>query len=961
MEEGSAVAVSSDRDQDTSRRHLPGRSHALDALLRAAAAARAGSARAVVVRGPAGTGRTALLAALAEHLTATGMSLRHHTARPGAPQHQAARDLFAPFESGASESGPTAAGLPEATAAHAAYAAHRALHRRATGLLAKGPLALLLDDAQECDEASLNGLGFVLRRAVSSPLLVVLAQRTGHPGPGTDALSVLLAHDGCTALDLGPLDAAATAAVVTRALGRPPAESFLRHCEEVSGGNPGLLTRLLTDVRAAGIRPDADGLRRLRTLGEGALVPAVTARLSGHPEHVRRVARAVAVLGHTDPEPLGALAAVTGRRLTTALEALRRDGVVAPEGHPAVMREAVGRAVLAELPGPERETLRARAARLLNDSGRSACEVAAQLVHLKEPAEPWMPGVLREAAAQAPDRATARAAARCLRRALAAGPTGGLRQEIRVELARTSAPLAPATTLAQLRQALAEATRPHDRARIVVEYGLTAAGTRRAPEAVRQLGAVLDTLPTDPGTLGHALRTPVAAALLVTAVNDRTALATARERARDWPVPAGDSRAERHLLAALSTLAAFDGGPAGQAVDLARRALWIEEPAPVGHCVLGASLVLALADEVDEAMAALARCASDSRARRETWTHIAALCGQSLTLHGTGDVTTAVSTARTAAGLAAREGCPEATMPALALATALLSQGDAEEADALLDSVVGPAVAQGVWEWHHFLYTKGRARRERGDLDGALELWLHCGRGLEAAGIANPVLAPWWLPATTTLVRLGRTRAAADLAERAQEAVRRWGTPRAIGLGLIAAGVVAKGRARLDLLGEAVDALADSPARLDRAKAEYQLGCELLAHDATPDARRHLRRTVELATSCGYHVLAARARDLLVAAGGRMSRLAVSPVDSLTESERRVAALARRGISNKEIAATLFISLRTVEAHLTNVYRKLDVRGRADLPPSVDASYRTHRHAPDGPRRAPADFCVPSH
>ncbi|MFD0381465.1 helix-turn-helix transcriptional regulator [Streptomyces stramineus] len=63
-----------------------------------------------------------------------------------------------------------------------------------------------------------------------------------------------------------------------------------------------------------------------------------------------------------------------------------------------------------------------------------------------------------------------------------------------------------------------------------------------------------------------------------------------------------------------------------------------------------------------------------------------------------------------------------------------------------------------------------------------------------------------------------------------------------------------------------------------------------------------------------------------------MPQLAANPLDSLTDSERRVAALARNGASNKEIAATLFITTRTVEMHLTNVYRKLDVRGRAELP-----------------------------
>ncbi|MCA6094248.1 helix-turn-helix transcriptional regulator [Streptomyces sp. SCA3-4] len=80
-----------------------------------------------------------------------------------------------------------------------------------------------------------------------------------------------------------------------------------------------------------------------------------------------------------------------------------------------------------------------------------------------------------------------------------------------------------------------------------------------------------------------------------------------------------------------------------------------------------------------------------------------------------------------------------------------------------------------------------------------------------------------------------------------------------------------------------------------------------------------------------------------------MSQIAVSPLDSLTDSERRIATLARGGISNREIAEALFITPRTVEMHLTNVYRKLDVRGRADLPRQLAAP---------GPRRTPA---APAH
>ncbi|MBT2386828.1 LuxR family transcriptional regulator [Streptomyces sp. ISL-11] len=925
------MAVIEEHDQGDATGQLVGRAAELSSLAEYAARARGGSAQAVLVRGPAGIGRTSLLSALAARLTSQGVRVRRCAATEadtGEGRH--VRELL----------GMDPHGLPAA----GAHAAHRRVHRRLVDLLASGPLALILDDAQWCDETSLRSMDFVLRRTTALPLLVLLAQRTECRGPGEPVLAELLAHGRCRPLDLGPLGPRDTAEVVARTLGRPPEEPFLRHCADVTGGNPGLLRKLLTGVRGAGIRPDAAGARRVRKAGEGLVAASVVAHLAARPAHERAVARALAVLGRACPDPLAALSGVTGRRLTSALEALRRNGVIGAESpvgpHPVlVMREAVRPAVLAGLTAPQLESLRTRAARVLNDAGCPASDIADQLVLLKDLTEPWMLPVLRDAAAEAPGRDTARAAMRYLRRALAADLTDAQRKVVRIELARASAQVAPATALWQLRQALDDADGPRDTAPVAVQYGMTALGTRDAPDAARVLGDVLDGLQAelgpDPAPADAELRASVASALLVTAVNEKSVMAGVRERAGAWPVPGGDSPAERQLLSVMSAFAALDGRPARQAVSLARRALKVEESSPPGWWVLGASLVLALADEVDEAMAGLARSLSASRARYEPWMHITALAGRSLTLHGTGDVTAAAVDARAAVDLAERSGSRCSPMPYIALGAALLSQGHAERAVTVLDRAGRRGVDQHIWEWHQYLYARGRARRELGDLDGALELWQRCGRSLDEAGVANPVLAPWWLPATVALVQRGRTAAAADLAEHAQERVRRWGTPRGIGLGLLAAGVVADGRARLDLLAEAVDALAASPARLEQAKAQYQLGYELLRHGDTPGARRHLRGAIELATRCGYHILGGLARKLLVAAGGRMPQLAASPVDSLTDSERRIAVLARGGGSNKEIADALFITPRTVEMHLTNVYRKLDVRGRADLPPTL--------------------------
>ncbi|MCD9145951.1 AAA family ATPase [Streptomyces albireticuli] len=972
------MAVSSDKDQETPR-FLVGRSTELAFLARHAEEARRDGARAVLVRGPAGIGRTALLTAFADRLTSTGAAVLRGT---GGAKADDGRPVLGQLLGQDPHLLPEpAATLPGTAAAHAAaYAFHRRFHRHLAGLLATGPLTLILDDAQWCDEASLRSVDFVLRRTADLPLLVLFARRTECHGPGNAMLDEFLAQGRCATLDLGPLTPADTARMAVHTLGGPVDETFLRHCVDAGAGNPDRLVRLLAGVRAAGLGPDAAGTRRLRGTYDTVLADSVTAHLADCPGHERAVAQALAVLGRSCADPLAALSGVTGRRLTAALDALRRNGAVEgpPRGttggavepadrHSAVtMRDAARDAVLAELPPARLESLRARAARVLNDAGRPTSEIADQLVLLEELTEPWMLAALRDAAAEATGRDGSGAAVRYLRRALDAELTGTQRQVVRIELARASAPVAPATALEHLRHALDDATDPRDRAHIAVEYGRTALGTPDAPEAVHVLGGVLETLRTDLGT-GPAdaeLRTSVAAALLITAVNEKAAMAEARERADAWPVPRGDNPAERQLLAVMSALAAFDGRPARQAVALARRALRVEEPAPVGWRVFGASVVLGLADETDEALAGLGRALSSSRDRYEPWMHMTVLAGRSVVRHSAGDVAGAAADARAAVELAETTDGPRSPMPYIALGTALLSQGQLDRAENIL-ARGGRGTDRQIWEWHHYLYAKGRARRERGDLAGALELWQRCGRSLEEAGVTNPVLAPWWLPAASVLAQQGRTADAAALVESARERVRRWGTPRGIGLGLLAAGVVAEGRARLDLLAEAVDALAASPARLEQAKAQYQLGYELLRHEDTRGARRHLRGAIELATRCGYHILGGLARKLLVAAGGRMPQLAASPVDSLTDSERRVAALARRGVSNKEIADALFVTPRTVEMHLTNVYRKLDVRGRADLPLSLGTPGPLRPYGADGhhPERAepPAGAHAPSH
>jgi DNA-binding CsgD family transcriptional regulator len=149
-----------------------------------------------------------------------------------------------------------------------------------------------------------------------------------------------------------------------------------------------------------------------------------------------------------------------------------------------------------------------------------------------------------------------------------------------------------------------------------------------------------------------------------------------------------------------------------------------------------------------------------------------------------------------------------------------------------------------------------------------------------------------------------------------------------------------RGHDGLELARESVAVLQSSGSRLEEARALCEYGAALRRAGARRDAREPLRRAAHVAQGVGALALVERARTELVAAGGRPRRVALSGSDSLTPSERRVAALAATGRTNAEIAQALFLAVRTVEGHLTHVYRKLDVGSRAELESALAGATR---------------------
>ena len=129
----------------------------------------------------------------------------------------------------------------------------------------------------------------------------------------------------------------------------------------------------------------------------------------------------------------------------------------------------------------------------------------------------------------------------------------------------------------------------------------------------------------------------------------------------------------------------------------------------------------------------------------------------------------------------------------------------------------------------------------------------------------------------------------------------------------------------------ALAAHARSPRRPDRARTQLAFGEWLRRSRRRVDAREHLRAALAVFEELGAAPLAERAAQELRASGETARRRDVSTATDLTAQERQVAALVQQGLSNKDAAARLFVSPRTVDFHLRNVFSKLGVSSRGEL------------------------------
>ncbi|WP_338702691.1 helix-turn-helix transcriptional regulator [Streptomyces sp. Q6] len=133
-------------------------------------------------------------------------------------------------------------------------------------------------------------------------------------------------------------------------------------------------------------------------------------------------------------------------------------------------------------------------------------------------------------------------------------------------------------------------------------------------------------------------------------------------------------------------------------------------------------------------------------------------------------------------------------------------------------------------------------------------------------------------------------------------------------------------------MDQALAQLAQVTAPFERGRTEFAHGELLRRQGRRSEARRWLQRGLATFERLGASGWAARAAAELHAAGGDRVAAGGTPLDGLTPQELRVALAVGRGVTNHEAAEQLFLSVKTVEFHLGNIYRKLDgVHRRAQL------------------------------
>lgn len=825
------------------------------------------------------------------------------------------------------------------------------LHRTVGRLLARvggdRGLLLCLDDLHWADDASLDLLHYLLRQPPGTPLILACGHRPRQSSAKLPAYIRNAAAYRVVRMPLAPLDRRACETLI--GTGHAP-ERREQICAR-SGGNPLWIEVLCELEQAETVTAEgfADLPDTLRAALARELAPLTAAELA--------VLRAAAVLGDPfDPLLLGPIADLEPGPALDALDRLAAMDLVRPGSrfgararlqfrHP-LLREVVSHAS----PPGWWIAANARADATLRRNGAGPVERAPFVARSAQAGDQDAVAVLVDAADSTLRSAPSTAAA-WLRTALRLSATdasadGARRRfEVLVALARASGMTGD---LPGCRDALVQVLdlvpgdRPDQRVAVVALRSVIERILGSARAAERGLDDELARWPrTDPtanpirlqlATLGMARGDYPGATrhlnALITAsgeLNPRTHTAVAACRALGAAYSGRAHALRVYTAEAAASLDDLDDGEIATLLDEVGQLGWAE----------------ALAERHGDAIRHVTRAVGIAQQTGQTYMLPYLLLCQAYAQFFTGDLAGVAASTASVEEIAHLIDRPELIGGALTFRAAATMLREGPEAAA-------PTVERAL----RLMHRRGRLREmsvavlayvrlDQGRPGECVEL-VRSITGSGRSTTTHSLRATWYSMAAQADTARGDEAAARDWAARATEAAEATGLPGQSGHAAVARSCLAHDdpSARTDLLTEAADHFATGGQVLSEARACVHLGHALTSADRLDEADAAIGRAKRLADVHGATRLSALAVGVQRRIGARRPRSGGGAVNAcaggqgpraLSEQEARISLLVARGLSNRDIAATMFISVKTVEAHLTRVFRKLDVTSRTAL------------------------------
>jgi DNA-binding CsgD family transcriptional regulator len=812
-------------------------------------------------------------------------------------------------------------------------------------LTASTPLVVLVDDLAWCDEPSLRVLTQLRRRLHQIPVMLVLAWSLRDTARRRGHLVDLIQFPGARIRKLRRFGRDGSRALC-RSVFPDASDEVADACHELSGGIPLLLKRLVQALQSGPNTPapTVDVVRACLPADVGSVL-LTHARRRG--PHLEGALRKLSVL--RSPVRLDHAATILDTDVVVAADTvaeLERLGLARAGGGVVIVPELARRSVLSDLRPSERHEVAARAATVLATEDR-VVEAARYLVDTYPSGSAANVDLLVRAASRAGADAGAQSVA-FLRRALAEPPQCE-EQRLAVLTALGAAELRHddvARAAEHLAEALAGVLDGEERTLCALQLAHALVVTGRTGEALALLERELAhcELPRN-----HPLVLRMLADQVFVAFEDQSGpadlerrigqLPTVRTQPLD-PVPA-PSCEEPVTAAVQAFVAALACRPPRRSLaDL--RPVLSAEARPSGDGYFGLMMigvVLLCSVELAAADRFFTEMAISSQSRGAPLRESVALWLRALVANRNGRLADARNYNARASRLLERRQCPQWQLPLLL--SAVENACESGSAMPALHLLAAHGLTEEIpqrWSGGILLAGRGQLRLTDGDFEGGLVDLTNAGQRLVSIGCLNPEVAAWRSMAALGYARLRQFDQAATLAEEEVELAQQWGGPRGLATALWRRGFIVGGAAGIADIETAVELACPKEMPLVRARALMALGKVQHRASRLGAARAALTEAYELATRCEAAGLAGHLSQELLAAGGRPRVRNGARERQLTASEKRVAVLAAQGWTNDGIARELYLARRTVEAHLTSVYRKLDIHGRAQLVTAMGAA-----------------------